>query len=336
MEKIIQFLIRYNLLSIIPSKELFFLASDVPQGTKLNKELIAFNYEKRSPFKNPFICYYQEKDFLYIWFTKAKTFKALFVIPESFFIYKALQGMGDGIFLFEGETKLLFIMRKNRLLGQFSVNDASEITVAQEEYNFKSVTTLSSVEYQDYLRKGLKKVQLADLRYFANIDFSKEKVQDFILQKLTYPLVAILGFYMLVTFTQAYFMQSKVTKLTQKYKILQQQNTKTKEAIVQHNQAVQKLNSFAKEELSVVNPLQIIYDLNKIILPSDKAKVLYVEITSNLVQLRIQTKKDDGIKYLQRLNKLSYVKEVIIANTYTRKGGIKVYNYAITLKRSVK
>ncbi|UCN00592.1 hypothetical protein LCX93_01365 [Sulfurimonas sp. SWIR-19] len=336
MEKMIQYLIKYNLLFIIPIDKLFFLASNVPEGTKLSKELIAFNYAKKSPFKNPFICYYQEENSLYVWFTKAQPFKALFVVPESFFIYKALQDMGDGIFVFKGETQLLFVMKNKRLLGQFQVNDASEITVAQEEYSLENITTLSSAEYNDFLKKGLKKLKLHDLKQFVNIDFSKEKVQDFILQKLTYPLVAALVFYMLVTFSQAYFMQNKIEKLTREYKTLQQQNTKTKEMIAHHNQVVEKLNSFAKEELQAINPLQIVYDLNKIILPTDKAKVVYLDITSNLVQLRIQTKKDDGIKYLQRLNKLAYVKEVIITNTYTRRGGIKVYNYTITLNRSIK
>jgi len=332
----IRYLLKYNLLSIIPTQKLFFLASDVPQGTKLSRELLMLNYEKKSPFKNPYICYYQEKSALYVWFCKTKQFKELLVVPENFIIYKALQELPDGMFLFDGQVQLLLVLQQKRLVAQFVVSDASEVVVAQEEYNCKNVTHLSEKQYQDYFNEGLQKVTLNDLRQFANINLSKEKVQNFVMQKLAYPFVVVLAFYMLVTYAQGYFMQQTINTLTQKYQTLKKQNTKTKEAVRHHNQTVRKLNSFVKHELSNINPLQVLYDLNKIILPTNKAKIIYLDIASNLVNLRIQTKNDDGIKYLQRLNKLAYVKEVIITNTFKRRDGVKVFSYAITLKKGAK
>ena len=329
----LELFLKYKIAKIVPMQESFFHVSILPKNIKLSKEIIALNYEKLSPFSAPFIVTYKEQKELYIWFLKIKKSEEIFVIPESFLLYISLQKDSDGIYIFDTHPKKILILKEKKLLASFcsDKNDEFSINILKNEYAISSVFNLSQEDFQKRLLITKKQLPPKYLYQFLQFSLKKEDLKDLFIQKLSYPLISLLTIYMLVSFAQSYFMQQNIENLTTEYQQLKSQNTKIKQHIHHYNASIKEYDDFAKKELHFQDPFKVVYDLYDVIKPEDKATIKSLDISNNTLRLLINT-KEGAIKYLKRLNKIDYFKNVVIQNTYKRRDGLITIAYYIELK----
>ena len=331
---IIQILLKYDILKVIPMQESFFKVSILTKKIKLSPELIQLNYAKLSPIANPAIISYKEENAIYLWFFKKQELEQKILIPESFLIYKALQKKHDAIFIFETTPKQIYILKEKRLQAAFTSYEsanAPSISIIQDEYDLTDVEILEKREHDTLLKNQLEKLTLRELFSFVEFTMDKENLKNFFIQKLTYPIVSLLFLYMFVSYAEGYFMQKKADALTQEYQTLKTKNSDAKDAIRKHNREVEKLEQFLTTEFQPVEPLKITHDLYKVITPKDKATVDFFSVTNGIIKIKIKT-NDDAIKYLKRFNAISYLTGVVIDNTFKHRDGHKVHTFTMRIK----
>ncbi|ADN08322.1 hypothetical protein [Sulfurimonas autotrophica] len=333
-KSIIQLLLKYDILKVIPMQESFFQVSTLTKKVRLSPELIQLNYEKLSPIVNPAILSYKEENVIYLWFLKKQQLNEKILIPESFLIYKALRNKQDGIFIFKTVPKQIYVIKEKRLQAAFVSYDAVDsmnISIIKDEYSLTNVVMLDEKEHDKALQSELQRLTLQELLAFMQFKMDKENLKKFFVQKLTYPLVSLLFIYMFMSYTQGYFMQKKADILTQEYQTLKTKNSDVKNAIRKHNQEVDKLEQFVKTEFVPVEPFKVTYDLYKIIKSEDKATVSFFAVTNGIVKIKIKT-NDNAIKYLKRFNAIAYLKDVVIENTFKQRDGYKIHTYTMKIK----
>jgi len=329
----LELFLKYKIAKIVPMQESFFYASSLPKNIKLSQELVALNYEKLSPFSNPLIITYLQEKELYIWFTKTKQYDELFIIPEAFLFFSLLKKENDGIYIFETVPKKILILKDHKLVASFTTveSNETELRILKNEYQINDSFIYSQEKTQQKLLLAKKQFPLSELRQFLRISLDKAAFKNFVIEKLTYPIISILMIYMLVSYSQSYFMEKKVESLTQEYQALKSKNIKIKKAIRNYNNNVERYEIFVQEELHFQDPYKILYEMYNIIKKKDKAHIKSIEITNNNIRLLIET-KEDAIKYLNRLNKVQYFKSVIIQGSHKKKSGIKTIIFFIEMK----
>ena len=331
---IIQLLLKYDVLKVIPMQESFFKASSLTKKVRLSPELIQLNYEKLSPIADPTILSYKEENVIYLWFVQKQKLNEKILIPESFLIYKALRNRQKGVFVFETIPKQLYVLKEKRLQAAFTSYEtlnASSANIIKDEYDIQNLEVFDRKEHDKLLQTELERLTFKELYTFMQLSLNKETLQKFFVQKLTYPIVSLFFVYMFVTYAQGYFMQKKADALTQEYQTLKTKNSDVKNAIRKHNREVEKLENFFKIEFEPVEPLKITDDLYKIITPKDKATVARFSVTNGFVKIKIKT-KDDAIKYLKRFNAIGYLTDVVIDNTFKQKDGYKIHTFTMKIK----
>jgi len=331
---IVRLLLKYQILQVIGAKETFFKTSLLAKKVKLSPELIKLNYEKLSPIKNPAILSYKDEDLLYLWFLNRDIADDKILIPESFLLYKSLHTKEDGIYVFETSPSQIYVIRAKKLKTAFSSHvsaDTINLSIIKNEYALNNVEVLSKKEHDKLLQNALETLSLRELFTFTQLKIDKEHIKNFFIDKLTYPLVSLLFAYMLVSYTQSYFMQKKVNALTQEYQSLKSKNSKLKNAIRTHNRDVEKLQSFLEKEFAPVEPFKVVNGLYEVIKPDDKSSVNFLSITNGMIKIKIQT-KDNAIKYLKRFNSVPYLTDIILDNTYKPRNGKKVDTFTMKIK----
>jgi len=329
----LELLLKYGVAEIVPMQKSYFHVAILPKKIKFSKELIRLNYEKLSPFDNAYILTYLEDKRLYLWFTQLKNLKKI-VIPEAFLIYQQLKMKNDGIYIFDTEPKKVFIIKNNLLENTFvsTETDDTILNILKVEYLFEKYFLLSSNDFNCLYKKALKKITILELYNFSQISLTKESIQRFFIQKLTYPFIFFMLFYIGITYTQAFFMQQKIDKLTEAYNVLKNKNHLIKDAIKKHNIEVDNYKKFINTELYSYDPYSVLYDMYSIINKGENTFIKSMEIANNHVKLMIQT-NENAIKYLNRLNEIPYFKRVVIENNFHKKGTKeKIITYSIDMK----
>jgi len=331
---LIELLLKYDFLEIVPMQGSFFKASILKQKVKLSPELLQLNYEKLSPIANPIILSYMQEDTIYIWFLKETSRDKKILIPESFLIYKALQNNHDGIFVFQTDPKQIYVLKEKKLQTAFVSHesiDSPTISIMKDEYNFTNVQIFDKKEHDKIVQNQLQRITFQELFAFMQFKIDRENLKKFFLEKLTYPIVSLLFLYMLVSYTQGYFLQKKQDTLMKEYQTFKTKNSEIKNAIRKHNKTVEKLQKFLKTEFEPVDPFGVVYDLYKVITKKDEATVEYFSFNNNNIKVKIKT-HDNAIKYLKRFNTISYLKDVVIENTYKQSDGYKLHSYTMKIK----
>ena len=331
---IIRLLLKYGILKILSAQESFFKVSVLAKKVKLSPELIQLNYTKLSPIANPDIISYKEDNTIYLWFLKKQKRSEKILIPESFLIYKALQSRQDAVFVFTTEPKQVYVLKQKKLLAayiSYDTIDAPAISIVKDEYDLKDLEILSAKEHSILLQTGLEKLAFGDLLAFMRFKVNKESLKKFFIEQLTYPIILLLFTYMFVSYTQGYFLQKKENTLLQKYQTLKTKNTDVKNAIRKHNKEVEKLERFFQKEFVPIGPFKITHDLYKIITPKDKATITFLSIVDTHILIKIKT-TDGSIKYLERLNHIPYLRDIVIDSTFNHRNGYKTYAFSMRIK----
>ena len=333
-KSLIQLLVKYGMLEIIPMQEGFFKLSTLTKNVKLSPELLQLNYAKLSPIANPAIVSYKEENSVYLWFFQKHRLHSTFCIPESFLLYRSLRDEGDGVFVFDTTPKQVYVLKEKRLQAAFLVHgkyESANIALMQDEYDLEKVLHFDANEYSRRLEQALENLSVYDFSHFMQVKLDREYVKRFFIEKLTYPIVSLLGVYMLVSYLQGYFMEQKEQALMQEYQTLKTKNTDLKNSIRLHNKEVKQLEDFFRAEFVPVEPFTVVYDLYKVITPKDKAIVTFLSVNNNNIKIKIQT-NDSAIKYLKRFNAINYLKDVVIDNTFKHRSGYKIHTFSMKIK----
>lgn len=328
----IHFLQKYNIVSIVPMRESIYKYLRLPKKIKLSRELLQINYAKYSPFVSPQIISYQNRDDLLLWFIKKKSFTQPILLPEEFLIYKALQKEQDTIFIFSTEPKRVYVIKNHKLVSAFFSYDTNETIckMLKNEYLIERCIEQSASLYEKYKNDAVKNISFLELIRFSQLHFSKEQVKNFFIQKLSYPIIAMLILYMGTVYMQTYFMQQHVEQLTKEYNALKMKNKKTKSLIKKHNRNVDDLQKLLNTEFVSRDPFSVLYSMGDIIKKGEDTTLLALQIQKNRVILKIKSKQS-AIKFLKRLNALAIFNNVIIENTFKMRDNYKVYTYNFLL-----
>ena len=327
-------LIKRGYFKIVPFEETSFFKTALPGETKLTKELIELNYRSYAPYNTPFIVSYQEKGQLYIWYMQ-KDADAFVVIPESFLLYLHFkQRLSDAIIIIEDEQiKKVLVIKQGGLENAFVTAQTNELLheIATNEYGITESVVIERAQYKQVRSQLDSLIDLQILLRFSQISFEKDTLLSLFEQKLLYPIIAMIVFYIGVTYIQAYEMQNRVDKLTKELEKVKEKTKPIKQAIVTYNEEIARYNQFATKELLTPNPFRILKKIYNTIGKKDKAALELVSIDGLHMQLRLST-DEDPIKYLNKLNKIPYFTNVIIQSTYKRRNKPKLIIYAIDLK----
>ena len=332
----LKYLEKYSIVTIVPLKKCVYFYTKLPVETKLSTELLALNYKNKSPFQESSLMNIVNKEHLSIWFTVKKYYKTPFILPEGYLYYKAISKLGNGLYTVSivENKKLLLLIKDDILLLQFFISSQKEVEIVENQYK-QSAQDISEKNSKKLLEVIYKEYKLLlELRHFIKINFSKESVKNIFIEKFSYPLIFVMLLYIAITYFQSYKLQKKIDTLTQTYRSLKTKNSFVKKSIKEHNQKVKKLKIFAKNELNYLDSIKFIVSLEKIIEKDEKAKVVYINMHTNSIQIRIET-KEKAIKYFRRLDTLGYFKDIIIENTHRKRDGTKVYSYALVPKVSL-
>lgn len=329
----LELLVKYKIARIIPMQESFFHAATLPKNIKLSQELVTLNYEKLSPFSQPLIITYMDDKELYLWFVKTNIFDEIFIVPEAFLLFSLLKKEEDGIYLFDTEPKKVLIIKNKKLLSAFTTATMDDISlqILKNEYQLTKSFLYSKNESDQKLSLAIKKFPLTELNQFLKVSLTKENMKHFVIEKLTYPLISLLVIYSIVSYSQSYFLEEKVDTLTQEYQALKSKNVVVKQAIKKYNSDIQHYEEFEKKELQFHDPYKVIDDMYSVVLPKDKAIITSLEISNDTMRLLLET-KEDTIKYLKRLNKIKYFKNVVIEGTHKQQNGTKKIIFFIEMK----
>jgi cell division protein FtsB len=196
-----------------------------------------------------------------------------------------------------------------------------------EEYDLREFREIDRQERERLLRRGRSRLRPADLAQFVDLDISRERLLPTLIERGTYPLLGVLALYALVSYLQGERMQAELKDLTARYQALKEQNAPLKKKIRDYNRQVRFLETFAGRELAGVDPLRLLYDLIGLIHPGEAARFTDLRVGANEIRLSIET-REDPVTYLNRLNALGYLDNVVIRSTRKlRKSDKKVYTF---------
>ena len=185
-------LIKYKIATIIPVEDSFFHTAVLPQNIKFSKEILTLNYEKLSPFSNPLILSYMQGKQLALWFTRKKQSDYIFIIPESFLLFKTLENESNAIHIFDCSPKKVLVIKDKKLLASFTIENSDEFTLdlLKNEYQVDKSFFYSQEKFNETKSFAIKQYKLQDLYYFIQLSLDRKNIQKFVVEKLTYPIIS--------------------------------------------------------------------------------------------------------------------------------------------------
>jgi cell division protein FtsB len=312
-----------RIIQIVPLSSLFFESKPLPTGLKLSKEVIGINYAKLSPVRDPRILFYRSERMLYLWFLPADRKVSLIPIPENFLFYLGVKRQ-DGVYWIGGEK--VVVIKERELLSSFQTDTNFDAHTLAQEYVLDKIEEIDRIQEKEILGQGIEALTPSDILQFIQIDLTPRELAITVLDRFTYPAIALMLLYAGVGYFQGQMLKRDLEHLRAEYQQLRRGNTPFKEKIRRHNREVEFLAAFASRELQLSDSVQILERIQGIVHPGEKAKLESVRVTGNLVDLRLVT-REDPVKYLERLNALPGIADVVIANTYKRRSGEKLYTF---------
>ena len=328
-------LTRYQIVSFIPMVKTVFSSASIPSQIKLSGELVRINYSKLSSIKNPEIIYCIENNQINLWFFEKNVFpKTPIIIPESYLIFKALKELDTAIVVFQTNPVKVFILKD----GQYKVaaivkkNKDLFIELAGMEYGISKVLYFEQTDYDRMYQLQKKSIKIKDLYRFFQRDIFPENILAYSIERFTYPAVIFIVIFILMTYGQTILMEQKVETLTQTYHTLKQKNQTIKKAINTHNKNVEKLKTFANEELMFQDPVVILSSMYDVFLPEDNTTIKQFRQHGERISLQVES-EGNPVKYLNRLNKTGNFSNVIIKDSFAKKDNKKILIYDLHIKK---
>ena len=324
---------KYNFVKIVPFEETFFHTATLPKKIKFTKELLKLNYAKYSPLENSNLVSLSNNKDLLLWFFE-KDYDEYIVIPESYLAFKSfVKEHTNGIFVIKDDVFKILIIKNSKLVNIFTTNEVDELTLSltMDEYQLQDKYDIDKQSYKIILEQSKKDLALKDFINFNQLTLDKDTLLKDMVSSLSYPLSFLVVFSMFVSYTQTYLLNADIEKLQDKYIVEKSKNAEIREALNKHNKEIKKYKEFFDKELLYIDGFEVLSKLYGIFKPDEKANLKFISLNGLNLRIQVQTELD-SVEILNRLNTISYFKEVVIQSTHKPRNKMKVVTYTITLK----
>ncbi len=252
-----------KLINYIPCIDTYFFSEDKPQ-VKLSEEIVRRNYSIYSPFKNPEIIYFEDKNKIYIWFSRIPKKEWKINIPESFAIFQQVKEKKEVIaYRCSGEYCCIIVAKEGNLCSQIiKPKDKlkESLDLLKKEFSLKSpdiieVNNLPST------------ISVKDIVYFFSFpkpSFSEKLINTFDILKL--PLILFLSFQCLYPIFKFYYINHLLQVNMDKLKAIENKTAELKEKYQHLEYAANFWKNFNLKENLLPDKLIIIDSIAKQVL----------------------------------------------------------------------
>jgi len=155
---IIKRLLEKKIVHLSSIENSFFIHKVLDRDVRINKNIINLNYGSESPYleKKTVITSILDDSKLYLWFINGDTPHRF--LPEAYILFRRLlKSYNDIIFIIQGESDKVILIKDNTLISSFSKLNIreSDIQLMKEEYRIDKVTFLKEEEYLAYLESSI-------------------------------------------------------------------------------------------------------------------------------------------------------------------------------------
>jgi len=325
---------KYNLITVLPFEDTFFHATQLQKKVKLSKDLLKINYLKYSPFTNPNIITITHEQQLMLWFY-TKEVNTPIIIAESYLLFKALkEEQEDTIYVIHDTIVKILILKASCLVGAFTLSslDESSIVLSMDEFHISKRVDITLQEYKTLKFSTLKNLSFEDIYKANQLHLDRETILPKFIEYASYPIAALVIFAMLVSYGQEKMLHAQIDSLKTTYLQNKTKNKKIKNFIKIHNKKVKKWQDFADKELAYISPTLLLAKIYEIFKDKEKAHFIDVSINAHKMLVKLAT-NENPVVFLNRLNAIDSIANVIIQNTYKPRDAMKIISYEIEIKK---
>lgn len=288
-----------NYVTILPIEESFFHQSTYVKKTKLTAQLIKLNYKRFSPFFETEFSYIQKDKELLLWFYTPLKKEKIFTIPEAYILYFNLKEKYPNNTLKFNNNYI--VIEDKKLKSSYTTNNQNKST---------NLIEFSKEEYKNIYKKYL---PLKELINWHSLELEPKKIIYQTIEKATYPIAFLIFFTISINYFHTKQIEEKYNTLEQEYLELKNKNQIKREKQLKNQNELEKWTKFIKKEIPYTDIPKILDALHKLF-SKEKLKIQKVSIVGSTLSLKVVTKQD-FVEYLQKLNTLTFLKEVIIKNS---------------------
>lgn len=302
-----------KLIDTLKVEDSFFYKVKFEKKVKLTDELIALNYKKHAPFKNPSLVTLMEEQSLYIWFYEHEL-NSNVVIPEGYLLFNAFKAQYPNALLFieAYETFIVLIIKDGILENSYVMREEDEMLISMEmnRYNLEHFQKIDKKAYLQIKQKSLESIGVQDLYRWSSVNVEHEKLLPTMVNTLAYPFAFLLFFIMAVETYHLNEVKKRLTIVEDKYSLIKSKNDDIREKINHENEKEQKWITFAQRELPYADPIESFLNISKAF--SDKKFIFKsFSIMGSKVKMTLET-KEDFIVGVNLLNNIEGLKNVAL------------------------
>ena len=298
---------------ILPIEDTFFFQVKFDKKIKFTDELIALNYKKYAPYKNPFFTTLMEEKNLFIWFYE-KEIKAKFILPEAYLLSEFFKEKNPNILLSieYDEGYIILIIKDTLLVNSYTLFD-EDVTLIGMEMNKYSLDVFKKINKEEYFKskeEALLKIGFKELYKWNRLNIDNTDMFPNAINHMAYPLSFLLFFMMSVELYHLNEVEKKLIVTETNYSKAKNKNNDIRAKINFENEKEQRWIDFVHRELPYIDSLSLFTDISKAF--NDKAFVFKgFSIIGSRVKVDVTT-KEDFIIGLKELNKIKNLKNVIL------------------------
>ena len=258
----VNFLIKRNILYIVPVEKTFFTIVDFDSSVKLSYESVLFNFQNLSPFEKSGVSYVQKKGKLLLWFYDQSLYRT-FTVPEGFLYYHYFEKQNGNV-LVKIEDHLLFAMQDHILAYQIACNDqlCEDESLLVKKFHIKKIVTKSRLWNIQHKAEIYNRPLSVLLQNFLNREHFIQTLKAFTL-KLIIPTAILTGLLIIMQLGLQYYLHQQLEEVE-----LRKRTSHKKVQSILHQITV------TKKEIAVLQHFFARYALFNTDIQSDLATVL--------------------------------------------------------------
>jgi len=322
-------LILSKFIYILPANESFFFKVKFEKKVKLTDELIALNYKKHAPYKNPNFKTLTENQNLYIWFYEQEINSKL-IIPESYLLFNFFkEKYANALLNIDlGNSHCILIIKNSLLVNSYTMleDDKNIVDMERNRFGIEQYIKIDKSRYIEIKREAVESLSLQDLYKWTDINVQKEGLFANIVNKIAYPLALLLFFTMAVEQYHVREVKANLAKVEEAYTLAKSKNDDIREKINSEEKKEEKWLNFVHKELPYEDSLTIFTHISKAF---NEKKFTFESFTIVGSKLKITIKtQEDFIEGLNVLNTIDVLKDVALKYTNKKR---HVATYEATL-----
>lgn len=310
-----------KIIDILPIEESFFFRVKFEKNINLTKELIALNYKKHAPYREPFLTTLNEDKNLYIWFYE-REIDSKFIIPEAYLMFDFLKNKyPNSLLLIEGSVDYILIIKDNLLLNSYEVG-ASKNIVAME-LNQHALTEHRVVKREEYLKlkeEALLALDLKSLYKWNTLSIDNRNVLPKMVDTLAYPLAFLLFFNMIIELYHISSVEKILTKVEMRYSEVKIKNDDIRLKINEERDKKQKWVTFVNREFPYEDPISVFVKISKAF-EEKKFTFKNFSIVGSRIKIEMRT-KEPFISGVSILNSVEGLENIALKYTNRKRDSV--------------